>query len=136
MAPENVSIKDYHSRLNALYETFDNILHPMPKRQLKKVQEDKFVLDPDFALPIDAIEDDNGQIFRFKGCIYFEKLNEKEQSAVKEALINYAQNDNFLALAPRFCKQHKKCQGHHHLENIIANSVPENLAYSYVYFFA
>lgn len=136
MAPKNVPVDEYHSRLNALYETLDNILHPMPKKPLKRWHEEKFVLDPDFALPIDAIQDDNKQIFRFQGCIYFERLNEKQQAAVKEALIQYAQKDKFLVFAPRFCKEHKKCQGHHHLEDMLANNVPENLTYSFIYFFA
>lgn len=137
MAPEKSQKDPYFSRLNALYQTLDNILHPMPKRPLKKVQEDKFVLDPCFALPIDEIEDDNKQTYRFQGCIYFEKLNEKEQKAVNEALKQYALGkDNFLALAPKFCKNEKKCQGHHRLEDVAANAVPENLTYSFIYFFA
>lgn len=137
MAPENVPADDYRSRLNALYETLDNVLHPMPKKPLKKWREEKFVLDPGFAPQIDEIEDDNKQTYRLQGCIYFEKLNEKEQKAVNEALKQYnSGKDNFLVLAPKFCKNEKKCSGHHRLEDVAANSVLDNMTYCYLYFFA
>ncbi|MDI6737696.1 MAG: hypothetical protein QME12_04240 [Nanoarchaeota archaeon] len=137
MAPENRSRGDYFSRLNALYETLDIVLYPMPKKLLNKDYEEKFVLDPGFAPQIDEIEEDNRQTYGFRGCIYFEKLNEKQQKAVKEALEQYNSGpDNFLILPPRFCKNEKKCPGHHYLEDRVANAIPEDLSYCYLYFFA
>lgn len=137
MAPENVPIDDYHSRLNALYKTLDSILHPIPKRPFRKWHEEKFVIDPEFAIQIDEVEAGNNQILRFQGCIYFEKLNQTEHKSVTDALKQYAcGNDNFAVLPPKFCKNEKRCLGHHNLEDIAANKIPDDLSFCYIYFFA
>ena len=52
MAPEKSQKDPYFSRLNALYQTLDEILHPMPEITVKKLPEEKFVISPDFALQI------------------------------------------------------------------------------------
>lgn len=136
MAPENVPIGDYFSRLNALYETLGNILHPMPKKPYKRWHEEKFAVEPDFALMVGKKSEDN-TFSRPRGCIYFEKLNKEEHKAASAALMQYATGpDNFALLPPRFCKGEKKCQGHHFLEDIAENSLPADLSYCFIYFFS
>ncbi|MFH1065599.1 MAG: hypothetical protein V1734_03800 [Nanoarchaeota archaeon] len=137
MAPEKSPNDDYHIRLYALYQTLDNILHPMPKRPLKKLPEDKFVVEPGFALQIGKSQGENKPPCMPKGCIYFEKLNKEEHKAVSEVLTQYAQqHDNFALLPPRICNDGKKCPGHHFLEDIVENALPADLSYCFVYFFA
>jgi len=136
MAPEKSPKDLYFSRLHALYQALDEILHPMLEIRLEKLPEDKFVISPDFALPVEKKSAGNA-ISRPKGCIYFEKLNETEHKAVSAALTQYAHGpDNFMLLPPRYCINKKKCHGHHYLEDMVANSLPESLSRCYVYFLA
>lgn len=136
MAPENVPVDDSRSRLNALYETLDNILHPMPKRSLKRWHEEKFVLEPDFAPCLGILRGEDLPPLRVKSCIYFEKLNKEEQKAVQAALVQYVNDCSSVAvLPPKFCKNEKKCQGHHHIEDVVGDSIPEDLSFCYIYFF-
>ncbi|MFA5887802.1 MAG: hypothetical protein WC852_03780 [Candidatus Nanoarchaeia archaeon] len=136
MAPEKSPKDPYFSRLNALYQNLDEILHPMLEITVKKLPEDKFVISPDFALPVGKRTAGN-TISRPKGCIYFEKLNETEHKAVSEALTQYARGqDNFSLLPPRICKKEKNCQGHHFLEDMVTNKLPENLSFCFIYFFS
>lgn len=136
MAPENPSVDDYHSRLHALYETLDSILHPVPERMLKKLLEDKFVVEPDFAPCVGKSQGENKPPIRPRGYIYFEKLNNAEHKSVTAVLIQYAMSHvSFTVLPPRFCKDEKKCQGHHHIEDIIENSFPKNLSNCFLYFY-
>jgi hypothetical protein len=139
MAPEKSQKDPYFSRIHALYENLDNILHPITKRLPKKDIADKVIFEPSFAPEIDAIEveTDKGTLtFIKKDCIYFEALTPKQQEKVKAELINYNKGgNNLMFLAPKYCET-KKCTGHHNLENLVINELPENLSRCYVYFIA
>lgn len=136
MAPEKSQKDPYFSRLNALYQTLDEILHPMPEITVKKLPEEKFVISPDFALQIGLSQGEDKPPCMPKGCIYFEKLNKEEHKAVTGILTQYAKGpDNFALLPPRLCKKEKNCQGHHFLEDMVENALPEDLSYCFIYFF-
>ena len=139
MAHEDSHSRGYFNRLNALYESLEDILHPIPKKPYDTWPPEFFYIDPEYAKRLDDVEFGKGKsrhVFRQDSCIYFEKLNRKQRKAVTALLMEYVRaGDNIIVLPPRFCRREQQCPGHYYLEDQKPNLVPENPSHCYIYFF-